>query len=73
MSLGRQTSDAVKLSSCLGEFLVAVGECGVLVVVLAGGEAVVEAAEEAAVEVAEGGGVPVSGVSAPVVVGSRAG
>ena len=41
------------------------GECGGLVVVLAGGQAVVEAAEEPAEEVALGGGVAVSG-AAPV-------
>jgi hypothetical protein len=36
-----------------------VRECGCLVVVLAGGEAVVEAAEQAVEEVALGGAVPV--------------
>ena len=49
-----------------------VGECGFLVVVLAGCQAVVEAAEEAAEEVALGGGVPVAGVFAAVVVGAGA-
>ena len=45
---GDETSDAVKLSSCLGDFLGGGGGgCG-LVVVLAGDQAVVEAAEEAA-------------------------
>jgi hypothetical protein len=44
------------------------GECGGLVVVLAGDQAVMEAAEQAAVEVALGGGVAVSGVAAAVVV-----
>jgi hypothetical protein len=43
-----QTSDAVKLSSCLGEFFCGGGECGGFVVVLAGGQAVVQAAEQAA-------------------------
>jgi hypothetical protein len=47
-SLGRgKTSGAVKLSSCVGEFGGGVGEGGVLVAVLAGGQAVVQAAEEA--------------------------
>jgi hypothetical protein len=64
-----KTSDAVKLSSCLGDFLGGGGEGGGLVVVLAGGQAVVEAAEE----VALGGGVPVAGVFAAVVVGAGAG
>jgi hypothetical protein len=68
-----KTSDAVKLSSCLGDFLGGGGEGGGLVVVLAGGQAVVEAAEEAAEEVALGGGVPVAGVFAAVVVGAGAG
>jgi hypothetical protein len=45
----------------------------VLVVVLAGCEAVAVAAKEAAEQVALGGGVPVSGVFAPVVVGAGAG
>jgi hypothetical protein len=49
------------------------GECGGLVVVLAGGEAVVEAPEEAAEEVALGCGVPVAGFAAAVVVGPGAG
>ena len=44
-----------------GSLLVAAGECGGLVVVLAGGQAVVEAAEEPVEEVALGGGVPVAG------------
>jgi hypothetical protein len=43
-----ETSDAVKLSSCLGKFCGGSGEGSVLVVVLAGGQAVVQAAEEAA-------------------------
>ena len=68
-----KTSDAVKLSSCLGDFLGGGGEGGGLVVVLAGEQAVVEAAEEAAGEVALGGGVPVAGVFAAVVVGAGAG
>jgi hypothetical protein len=68
-----KTSDAVKLSSCLGDFLGGGGECGGLVVVLAGGQAVVEAAEQAAEQVALGGGVPVSGIAAAVVVGAGAG
>jgi len=68
-----KTSDAVKLSSCLGDFLGGGGEGGGLVVVLAGEQAVVEAAEEAAEEVALGRGVPVAGVFAAVVVGAGAG
>ena len=68
-----KTSDAVKLSSCLGDFLGGGGEGGGLVVVLAGGQAVVEAAEEAAEEVALGGGVPVAVGFAAVVVGAGAG
>src|SRR6185312_4338617 len=60
-------SDAVKLSSCLGDFLGGGGEGGGLVVVLAGGQAVVEAAEEAAEEVALAGGVE------PVVLDFAAG
>jgi len=47
------------------------GEGGGLVVVLAGGQAVVEAAEETAEEIALGRGVPVAGVAAAVVVGAR--
>ena len=70
---GRKTSDAVKLSSCLAEFLGGGGEGGGFVVVLAGGQAVVEAAEEAAEQVALGGGVPVAGVAAAVVAGAGAG
>ena len=70
---GDETSDAVKLSSCLGKFRGRVGECGGFVVVLAGGQAVVQAAEEAAEQVALGGGVPVAVGFAPVVVGSGAG
>ena len=68
-----ETSDAVKLSSCLGDFLCGGGECGGLVVVLAGDQAVVQAAEQAAEQVALGGGVPVTGVFAAVVVGAGAG
>jgi hypothetical protein len=49
------------------------GECGCLVVVLAGGQAVVEAAEQAAEQVALGCGVPVAGVAAAVVVGAGSG
>jgi len=44
-----------------------------LVVVLAGGQAMVQAAEQAAEEVALGGGVPVAGVYAAVLVGAGAG
>jgi len=44
-----------------------------LVVLLAGGQAVVEAAEEASEQVALGGGVPVAVGFAPVVVGAGAG
>jgi hypothetical protein len=71
---GDETSEAVKLSSCFG---VCCGcgrwEGGVLVVVLAGGQAVVQAAEEPVEQVALGGGVPVSGVAAAVIVGAGAG
>jgi hypothetical protein len=70
---GVKTSDAVKLSSCVGKFPGAGGEGGGFVVVLAGGEAVVQAAEQAAEQVALGGGVPVAGVASPVVVGAGAG
>jgi transposase len=63
----------VLLSSCFADFLGRAGEGGVLVVVLAGCEAVVEAAEETAEQIALGGGVPVSGVFPPVVVGAGAG
>ena len=68
-----ETSDAVKLSSCLGKFRGGGGEGDVLVVVLAGGQAVVQAAEEPAEQVALGGGVPVAVGLAPVVVGASAG
>ena len=44
--LGFETSDAVKLSSGLPEFVSRAGEGDVLVVVLAGGQAAVQAAEE---------------------------
>jgi len=70
---GDETSDAVKLSSCMRKFPGAGGEGGGFVVVLAGGEAVVQAAEQAAEQVALRGGVPVTGVSSPVVVGTGAG
>jgi hypothetical protein len=65
-----QTSDAVKVSSCAGKFLVLGGEGDGLVVVLAGDQAVVEAAEEAAEQVALGGVVLVAFVFAAVVVGA---
>jgi hypothetical protein len=68
-----QTSDAVKLSSCLGKFCGGGGECDGFVVVLAGEQAVVQAAEQAGEQVALGGGVPVAGVFAAVVVGAGAG
>ena len=68
-----ETSDAVKLSSCVRKFPGGGGEGGGFVVVLAGGQAVVQAAEEAAEEVALGGGVPVAGGFAAVVVGAGAG
>ena len=68
-----ETSDAVKLSSCLAGFAGCVGEGGGFVVVLAGGQAVVEAAEQASEQVALGGGVPVAGGFAAVVVGAGAG
>jgi hypothetical protein len=57
----------------VGKILGLAGECGGLVVVLAGGQAVVQAAEEASEQVAFGCGVPVAGVFAPVVVGTGAG
>ena len=68
-----ETSDAVKLSSCLGKFFRGGGEGDGLLVVLPGDQAVPEAAEQAAEQVALGGGVPVAGVFAPVVVGAGAG
>jgi hypothetical protein len=68
-----ETSDAVKLSSCVGEFRGGSWECRFFVVGLPGGQAVVEAAEEAAEEVALGGGVPVAVCFAAVVVGAGAG
>jgi hypothetical protein len=68
-----KTSDAVKLSSCLGKFFGGGGERGGFVVVLAGEQAVVQAAEEAGEQVALGGGVPVAGVATAVVVGAGAG
>jgi len=70
---GDETSDAVKLSSCVRKFPGAGGEGGGFVVVLAGGQAVVQAAEQAAEQVALGGGVPVAGLASPVVVGAGAG
>jgi len=70
----KKTSDAFKLSSCVGVCRRrGRGEGGLFVVGLAGGQAVVQAAEEPAEEVALGGGVPVAVVSAPVVVGAGAG
>ena len=54
------------MSGCGGSGLG--GECGGLVVVLAGGQAMVEAAQEPSEEVALGGGVAVSGVATAVVV-----
>jgi len=63
----------VLLSSRFADFLGWARECGLLVVVLAGCEAVVEAAEETAEQVALSGGVPVSGVFPPVVVGAGTG
>ena len=65
-----KTSDALRLSSCLGNFLAHGLERDGLVVFRAGGQAVVQAAEEAAEQVALGGGVPVAVGSAPVVVGA---
>jgi hypothetical protein len=67
-----ETSDAVKVSSCLRKFRGGRGEGSVLVVVLSGGQAVVQAAEEAAEQVALGGGVPVAVGSAAIVVGAGA-
>ena len=69
----KETSDAVDLSSCGGEFEGwRRGESDGFVVVHALGQAVVEAAEHAVEEVALGGGVPVSIAAAAVVVGPRA-
>ena len=68
-----KTSDAVKLSSCLGDFLRRGGEGDRLGVVLAGEQAVVQAAEQAAEQVALGSSVPVAVVTSPVVVGAGAG
>ena len=68
-----ETSDAVKLSSCLADFLPGDGEGDGFVVVLAGGQAMPQAAEQAAEQVALGGGVPVAVVAAAVVVGAGAG
>ena len=68
-----KTSDAVKLSSGLPEFVGRAGECDVLVVVLAGGQAAVQTAEEPSEQVALGGGVPVAVVAAAVVVGAGRG
>ncbi len=68
-----KTSDAVKLSSCPGDFLAGSGEGGGLVVVLAGGQAPVQAAEHAAEQVALGGGVPAAVLAAAVVMGAGAG
>jgi hypothetical protein len=56
----------------VGKFRGGSWEGGLLVVVLAGGQAVVQAAQEAAEQVALGGGVPVTVALAPVVVGSGA-
>jgi hypothetical protein len=68
-----ETSDAVKLSSCLGKFFLGGGEGGGLVILAAGGQAVPEAAEQAAGQVALGAGVPVAVGAAAVVVGAGAG
>ena len=68
-----ETSDAVKLSSRLANFLPGDREGDGFVVVLTGGQAAVQAAEQAAEQVALGGGVPVAVVAAPVVVGAGAG
>ena len=68
-----ETSDAVKLSSCLRKFFRSGGEGGGLVVLAAGGQAVPEAAEQAAEQVALGAGVPVAVGAAAVVVGAGAG
>jgi hypothetical protein len=57
----------------VGKFFRGYGESGVLVVVLAGGQAGPQAAEEPAEQVALGGGVPVAVFLAPVVVGAGAG
>src|SRR5579859_712416 len=69
-----ETSDALNVSS--GDGVVGLGgwrEGSVLVVGLAGGQAVVEAADEAVEQVSLGGGVPVAGGAAAVVVGSGTG
>src|SRR5438093_5333604 len=70
---GDETSDAVKLSSCLGKFFSDCGERDGFAVTLAGCQAVVQAAEQAAEQVALGGGMPVAVVAATVVVGASAG
>jgi hypothetical protein len=68
-----KTSDAVKLSGCLGKFPCRVGESGGLVVVLAGAGALMQAAGQASEQVALGSGVPVAGIAPPVVVAAGAG
>ncbi len=68
-----KTSHAVKLSSGLRGGGCCGGKGGVLVVGLAGVQAVVQAAEEAVEQVALRGGVPVTGGSASVVVGAGTG
>ncbi len=68
-----ETSDAVKLSSCLGKFFSDCGERDGFAVTLAGCQAVVQAAEQAAEQVALGGGMPVAVVAATVVAGASAG
>jgi hypothetical protein len=70
---GVETSDAVKLSSCVANFLPDDREGGGFVVVLAGVQALPDASEQAAEQVPLGGGVPVAVVTAPVVVGAGAG
>jgi hypothetical protein len=71
--LADKTSHALKLSSSLLGSGRGHRECGVFVVGLACGEAVVQTADEAVEQVALGGVVSVAGGSAPVVVGSGAG
>ena len=73
MLAGVKTSHAVNLSSGGCGTGVGGGECGALVVLGSGGEAVVQDAEHAVEQVALGGDVSVAGGFAAVVVGAGAG
>jgi hypothetical protein len=68
-----KTSDAVRLSSCLGPCLAGGWECGGLVVFGACSETEVQAAEESPEQVARADGVPVADLAPPVVVVAGAG